>query len=101
MDELNQPELPLDDPRRPNPDAIRFERFHAAHPHYLPLLIKAVRRTVKRYGFAEIHHARTEVRMKHGRGPARDFLPAYARKIMSEHPELRGKIVTRPSKFGK
>lgn len=98
--EAEQLEMLLDDPRRPNPETVRFEAFHARHPHYFGLLVEAARRSVELHGRCTIHHARDEVMLRHRKGPERSFLPAYALKIEAECPDLRGKIATRRSRFG-
>jgi hypothetical protein len=95
-----QDEMPLDDQRRPCPETIRFAEYVRKHPHYTDLLTEAVRQSVADHGRCTLYHAREEVMLTTGAGPHKSFLPAYARLIAAECPDLRGKIATRPSRFG-
>jgi hypothetical protein len=100
-DTPNQPELPLDDPRQPNPEVIKFHDYVAKHPAILAGIIAEARIALATFGVWHAHHAVDTLRLRTGSSASRSFAPAFARMIQAECPDLRGKCQTRPSKFGR
>lgn len=100
-DTPNQTELPLDDPREPNPELVKFNAYVAKHPDILTGIIAEARTALKQFGRWNIHHALDALRLRTESSASRTYAPAFARMIQDHCPDLRGKCQTRPSKFGR